>query len=167
MHRRILFFIIMLLTALPALGCEPRPDVPPQPLAWFTAEAEPLIAERRFSEAVEVLEAAAQTLPDEPTPLVQMGQIYPDIVGVEVSVALDILKSLNFLFRALGDFPQDEVALDMTGDVAAFAVGRCALSHLHHKGKIIGSKEPQKGWLQGCPEVVGIGNKCVCYTLLQ
>jgi len=76
MRRNILFFIMMLLAALPALGCEPRPDVPAQPLDWFTAEATPLIAERRFSEALEILETAAQTLPDEPAPLVQMGQIY-------------------------------------------------------------------------------------------
>ncbi len=76
MNRKIFFQIILLLTGILAPGCEPRPDVPVQPLTGFLAQADPLLAERRYSEAIQILESAAAARPDDPISLVQMGQIY-------------------------------------------------------------------------------------------
>lgn len=64
----IIFFL------LAGLSCVPKPQ--PAPPANFMIRAEPLIAERRYSEAVAALEEIAQAYPDTPLPLLKIGQIY-------------------------------------------------------------------------------------------
>lgn len=59
-----------LLIACSPLGGPPATSTP------TTVNLAPLLAERRFTEALTLLENAAQNQPDDPTPLIQMGQIY-------------------------------------------------------------------------------------------
>jgi tetratricopeptide (TPR) repeat protein len=65
---------LLIFWLLAGLACTPKPQ--PAPSANFMARAEPLLAERRYSEAVTLLEQAAQTYPDNPAPLLKIGQIY-------------------------------------------------------------------------------------------
>ncbi|MCK6625639.1 MAG: tetratricopeptide repeat protein [Anaerolineae bacterium] len=65
-------WIILLLVA--GLSCTPKPQ--PASLASLMSRAEPLLIERRYTEAATVLEEAAQTYPDRPEPLLKIGQIY-------------------------------------------------------------------------------------------
>ena len=55
-------------------SCVPKPQA--APLTNFMARAEPLIAERRYSEAAIMLDEAAQAHPKDPLPLLKLGQIY-------------------------------------------------------------------------------------------
>ena len=65
---------LWILAIVLAAACTPWPN--PAPLLAFLAQAEPLIAERRYSEAIVILEQAAQAHPEDPVPLIKMGQIY-------------------------------------------------------------------------------------------
>jgi tetratricopeptide (TPR) repeat protein len=70
-----LFFIgLLVFWLLAGLACVPKPQ--PAPPANFMVRAEPLIAERRYAEAVVVLEEVAGAYPDNPLPLLKIGQIY-------------------------------------------------------------------------------------------
>lgn len=64
----------LLLTALSA--CTLTPHLPRRPLAYFLAEADALAAERRYSQAVDILEEAARLHPAAPLPLIALGRIY-------------------------------------------------------------------------------------------
>ncbi len=59
---------------LAGLSCVPQPQA--APLTNFMARAEPLIAERRYSEAAIMLDEAAQAHPEDLSPLLKLGQIY-------------------------------------------------------------------------------------------
>lgn len=65
-------WIIFLLVA--GLSCTPKPQA--AALTSLMARAEPLLLERRYSEAAAVLEDAAQTYPARSEPLLKIGQIY-------------------------------------------------------------------------------------------
>ncbi|MBI1881573.1 MAG: tetratricopeptide repeat protein [Chloroflexi bacterium] len=65
---------LVILSLLAGLACAPKPQ--PAPPANFMVRAEPLIAERRYTEAITVLEDVAQAYPDNPLPLLKIGQIY-------------------------------------------------------------------------------------------
>lgn len=86
---------------LAGLSCVPKPQ--PAPPASFMMRAEPLIAERRYGEAVTVLEEMAQAYPDNPLPLLKIGQIY--VVQQRWLLAEDAFN------RALAREPQNAVAL--------------------------------------------------------
>ena len=58
------------------LACVPVPKPAQLPVSEATAEVEPLLAERRYSEAAAALEEIAQTYPDSPLPLIKLGQVY-------------------------------------------------------------------------------------------
>jgi superkiller protein 3 len=59
---------------LAGLSCVPQPQA--APLTNFMARAEPLIAERRYSEAAIMLDEAAQAHPEDLSSLLKLGQIY-------------------------------------------------------------------------------------------
>ncbi len=65
---------LFLLGLLAGLSCVPEPQV--IPLANYLTRVTPLVAERRYSEAISILEDAALAYPETPLPLVQLGQIY-------------------------------------------------------------------------------------------
>lgn len=71
LQRLILFILLTVLSA-----CVPVPRAAREPLPVLVNRAEPLIAERRYGEAVAALEEAAQRYPASPQPLVKIGQIY-------------------------------------------------------------------------------------------
>lgn len=71
-RRRIL--ALFLLGLLAGLSCVPEPQV--IPLANYLTRVTPLVAERRYSEAISILEDAALAHLETPLPLVQLGQIY-------------------------------------------------------------------------------------------
>ncbi len=58
------------------LACVPVPKPAQLPVSEAAAEVEPLLAERRYSEAATALEEIAQAYPDSPLPLIKLGQIY-------------------------------------------------------------------------------------------
>ncbi len=68
--------VLLLIIGLAVLACVPLPRPARQPLFLYTARAEPLLAERRYTEALAVLEEAALAHPESPQPLVRMGQVY-------------------------------------------------------------------------------------------
>ena len=67
---------LLLLTVVARLSCTPGPQPPRLPLADALAGLEPLIAERRYSNAVAALEEVAQNYPDASQPFIRIGQIY-------------------------------------------------------------------------------------------
>ncbi|MDX1522445.1 MAG: tetratricopeptide repeat protein, partial [Anaerolineae bacterium] len=68
------FLIILLIISGCAAESELEPT--PEPLASFWARAEPAIADRRYGEAVEILEQAVVLYPEQTTLLLKIGQIY-------------------------------------------------------------------------------------------
>lgn len=86
---------------LAGLSCVPKPQ--PAPLANFMRRAEPLIAERRYGEALAVLEEVAQAYPANPLPLLKIGQIY--VTQQRWLLAEDAFN------RALARQPQNALAL--------------------------------------------------------
>ena len=58
------------------LSCTPNPTAYREPLDHYLAEANALIAGRRYTEAVQTLEEAAEVYPDSLAPLIRIGQIY-------------------------------------------------------------------------------------------
>lgn len=68
---RLLIFIF-----LATLSCTPWPRPAQESLSSRLARAAALAADRRYSEAITVLEVAAQTFPTAPLPLIKLGQIY-------------------------------------------------------------------------------------------
>jgi tetratricopeptide (TPR) repeat protein len=76
---KLLWLILLILTHLSACTAVSTPATPtPTPLllSSYLAQAQPLLAERRYTAAVAILEEAAQAFPADPLPLVKMGQIY-------------------------------------------------------------------------------------------
>ncbi len=67
---------LLLLTIVAGLGCVPIPRTPRLPLADVMVDVEPLLTERRYSDAVAALEEVAQRYPDAPQPFIRIGQIY-------------------------------------------------------------------------------------------
>lgn len=57
-------------------SCVPHPKPAQKPLSTFLSQAEILKAERRYGEAIIILEDAAQLHRDTPSPLIRIGQIY-------------------------------------------------------------------------------------------
>jgi len=75
--KRILQRLILLFSLLAVLlACVPVPQAAQKPLPVLIDRAEPLIAERRYSEAVAELEEAARLYAGASQPLVKIGQIY-------------------------------------------------------------------------------------------
>lgn len=71
------FILTLLLLAIVAgLSCVPVPRTPRLPLAGVLVDVEPLIAERRYGEAVATLEEIARRYPDAPQPFIRIGQLY-------------------------------------------------------------------------------------------
>jgi tetratricopeptide (TPR) repeat protein len=68
--------IFLLFLCLTLLSCVPAPKAAQEPLSTYLTQAETLIAERRYGEAVKTLEEAAQVYPDTTLPLLKIGQIY-------------------------------------------------------------------------------------------
>jgi tetratricopeptide (TPR) repeat protein len=74
-----IILILLLAPVLAGLACvpQPRPARPPEPpLDEKMAEVEPLLSERRYAEAIALLEQIAQSYPNTPLPLIEIGQIY-------------------------------------------------------------------------------------------
>ncbi len=69
------FFIFGLLLAASLLACTPAPAETPPPAPRIDVLAE-LLANKRYSEALDLLETAAAGRPTDPAPLIQTGQIY-------------------------------------------------------------------------------------------
>jgi tetratricopeptide (TPR) repeat protein len=69
-------YLLLLFFFGAGLACTPYPRPARLPLSFLIAPAKPLIADRRFSEAVEILEEAAQIHPESAQPLITIGQIY-------------------------------------------------------------------------------------------
>ena len=67
-------------------------------------------------------------------------QINPNIVGIKILVALNVLKHILFVFGTLGGFPQNKTAIFMPRKMAAFPINRCFLSDFHHKWKPVMGK---------------------------
>jgi tetratricopeptide (TPR) repeat protein len=76
--RRIILGLLLLFFGLAAGGCQSgRALTPtPEPLAAFWERAEPAISQRRYGDAVEILEQAASLYPADPAALLKIGQIY-------------------------------------------------------------------------------------------
>ncbi len=73
--------LIILLLVGAVWACTPASPPPPTPspppaLSDYLLRAKPLLTERRYSEAITLLEEAAQAYPQDPLPLEQIGQIY-------------------------------------------------------------------------------------------
>ena len=68
--------ILLLLAIVGSLSCVPVPRTPQLPLTNVLTELEPLISERRYSDAVTALEEVAQRYPDAPQPFIRIGQVY-------------------------------------------------------------------------------------------
>ncbi len=71
--------VLLFLTVVAGVACtpKPRPARPPKPpVETVMAEVEPLLSERRFGEAIGVLEDISRNYPDSPPPLLRLGQIY-------------------------------------------------------------------------------------------
>ena len=68
--------LILFLLLLTGIACTPTPKPAREPLSAFSAKAQPLLAERRYSEAVAIFEQAAQVHAENPDPLIKIGQIY-------------------------------------------------------------------------------------------
>ncbi len=65
---------LLLFWLLAGLSCVPEPQA--VPLSNYLTRLEPLIAERRYGEAISLLEDAAEAHPEAPLPLLKLGQIY-------------------------------------------------------------------------------------------
>jgi superkiller protein 3 len=65
---------LLLFGFVAGLSCAPKPQA--APLANFMARVEPLIVERRYSEAALMLDEAAQAHSKDALPLLKLGQIY-------------------------------------------------------------------------------------------
>ncbi len=70
--------LVLLLTAfISTTACESASAPPtPEPLTSFYAKAHALLEQRRFTEAAQTLEQAAEVHPNSPQPLIKIGQIY-------------------------------------------------------------------------------------------
>jgi tetratricopeptide (TPR) repeat protein len=67
---------LLLCAFLVGLSCVPVPRPAQEPLSFSLARLEPLVTERRYSEALAGLEEVAQIHADTPLPLIKIGQIY-------------------------------------------------------------------------------------------
>lgn len=70
---------LVLLTLIAQLAPPPAdaPAPPETPAVFYlSAQVETLVAERRYQEALQILEAASHIYPQAPQPLIQIGQIY-------------------------------------------------------------------------------------------
>lgn len=70
--RTILFFALLIIST----GCALRPAPTPVPLTTYYDQVQPLLNERRYTEAVTILEQAAEIYNTNPEPLLKIGQIY-------------------------------------------------------------------------------------------
>ena len=70
------FLTLLIFTCFAGLSCVPMPHPPRLPLPIVLANIEPLIVERRYNEALTVLETTGQNYPDSSLPFIKMGQIY-------------------------------------------------------------------------------------------
>ena len=91
----------------------------------------------------------------------------PDVVGVEVTVAADVLEGVDLFIGALGGFPQNQTAVVKTGQVTALHIGRRFFGNLHHEGKIPVGEISQKRRLDAGAEVVAVGDKGVAQPVAQ
>ena len=92
----------------------------------------------------------------------------PQVIGIEELVAIDVLKRLFIGGRALGAFAEQQATVvAAAGEVPAFAIGGGAAGHFHGEG-LTGLGEPgQQCFVEGGPEVIGIGNKGIAHALGQ
>jgi superkiller protein 3 len=58
------------------IACVPMPRPAQLPLSTLLGQAEALIAEQKYGEAVEILETAAQLYPETTLPLIKIGQVF-------------------------------------------------------------------------------------------
>lgn len=70
-----LFWVVLTVLFL-AVACVPAPQPAQEPLSFILPRVERLVIERRYGEAIETLERAAQSFPEAPAPLIELGQIY-------------------------------------------------------------------------------------------
>lgn len=68
--------LILLCCLVSGLSCVPWPRPARLPLATYLARTEPLIAEQRYSQAIDLLEQAAEAHAQNPWPLIRIGQVY-------------------------------------------------------------------------------------------
>ncbi len=97
----------------------------------------------------------------------QGGQVQPEVVGVEVAVALDVLEEVQLLGRALGQLPQDQPLLRVPGQVTALAVCGGAPGHLHEEGEPPVREVAQDVQVDGGAQVVGIADESVLVAGLE
>lgn len=95
------------------------------------------------------------------------GEVEPEVVGVEVAMALDVLEVVEFVLGALGDFAEEEGAADGFGEVSAFAVGGGAAGDFHDEGKVLVGEMAEEGEVEDGAEVVGIGDEGVAEAAVE
>ena len=91
----------------------------------------------------------------------------PEVVGVEESVAVDVLERGEIGVGALGRFAKEEIARESAGQVAAFFVGVRALSDFHEEGKVRAGEVGEESEVEARAQVVGVGNKKVADILAE
>ncbi len=89
----------------------------------------------------------------------QWAQRQPDVVGIEVAVAADVLEGLHIVTGALGTFAQHQASIAGLGQVAPFAVGVGTGGDFHQKGNLVASNIAEDTQIGGGTEVVDIGRK--------
>lgn len=97
--------------------------------------------------------------------LAQGGQVDPQIIGVEVKVAADVLKRGAVFRRALGRFAQQKLAVGALGQMAAFFVHLGAVGYFHEEGDVVFYHVTQNAQVNDCAQVVGVGDKGVFHAL--
>ena len=95
-------------------------------------------------------------------------QAYPERIGVEVAVPGDILEFGNVLIRALGHFPQNQLAVRLPDrQVAAFPVRLRAAGDFHDEGSAAFRKPAEEVHVKLGAQIVGIGDKGVFNAIRQ
>ena len=79
----------------------------------------------------------------------------------------DILKSVYIVLGALGNFPEHQPAVSVTGQMPSFHIRRGALGNLHHEWKFVLDKITQQRGINGGAKVVGIGDKRIIDSFIQ
>jgi hypothetical protein len=89
----------------------------------------------------------------------QRRQMQPEVIGVEVLIAADILEFLRLLRRTLRRLAQDELTIRLLRQVAALAVSGGARRHLHQEGDAIGGEVAENGEIERRTQVVGVAHE--------
>ena len=93
--------------------------------------------------------------------------MYPEIVGIEIAKALDVLKLIHLFRRALGNLAQEQTAIGRLGQMAPFAVASRAFCHFHQKGKLFCRHVAQNSRVNNRAQIVRVADKGIFIALVQ